>query len=299
MSVTISGLKISASTYGVYVDADPTNPTIHVSATIDGDTDITTGGAGTGVFVSGANAHANVQNNFASIHGNAIGINVAGGSAAINGNHIYDNTTGVEFTALGNGSLSGNSFDGGANPNNTTDLFVDSTAGAISLSGDTFAGGTFINDQKTGELNAIAETFKLSGVSTVLPTDNTLADLYAVEDRITDGLDSTPPSSLVRLRSGNVYVTQQSGSIQRGINLASATNAVHVQAGTFQENLSINKAIRCVCVWWRWSCLRFVQLVLTLWPDYSGVEPALDGVGPWSCRASRRCSRPWGVRDPL
>ncbi|HEY2760091.1 MAG TPA: hypothetical protein VGI75_05090, partial [Pirellulales bacterium] len=199
-----------------------------------------------GIFVSGANASANIHDNSASIHGNAVGIEVSGGTATISNNHIYGNTTGVEFTAGGSGSLSGDDFRGStampAAANNSTDLLIDATAGAVSLSGDTLAGNTFISNQKNAELEATGETFVL-GATTVTPSDSTLADLYDVEDRITDGLDPSQSGGLVRLRAGNVYVTQSSDSIQRGVNLALAGNSLYVQAGLYQENVSINKAL--------------------------------------------------------
>ena len=54
---TISDVSINASQVGVYVEASPQNTaTPAVSATIEDNTSITTGGAGTGILVSGAEA---------------------------------------------------------------------------------------------------------------------------------------------------------------------------------------------------------------------------------------------------
>ena len=81
VALTVSGVSISASTYGVYVH--DTSSTYSVAAAIENNTSITTtGGSGTGIFVSGAKA-----------------------SATISGNHIYDNGTGIEFTAGGGGAV--------------------------------------------------------------------------------------------------------------------------------------------------------------------------------------------------
>ena len=79
-------MSINASQIGVYVEDSPLN-TSHpdVSATIEGNTSITTGGVGTGIFVSGTNASATIIGNTDSIYGNTIGINVQGGSATIGG----------------------------------------------------------------------------------------------------------------------------------------------------------------------------------------------------------------------
>ena len=117
-SVAISGLNITASQVGVYVQDDPasedpvsgTDPA--VSATITGgritDGQITGGGSGIGVEVSGSNA-----------------------SAAISGSSVTNFGTGVFFTAGGSGSVSGIDF-GGASPN-ATDLTIDATAGAVTI----------------------------------------------------------------------------------------------------------------------------------------------------------------------
>ena len=74
---TISGVSINASQIGVYVEDSPLN-TSHpdVSATIEGNTSITTGGVGTGILVSGTNASATIIGNTDSIYGNTIGIDV-------------------------------------------------------------------------------------------------------------------------------------------------------------------------------------------------------------------------------
>ena len=122
---TVSGVGIDASQVGIYVEDSPQN-TAHpaVSATISGDTQITTGGSGTGILVSGPMASATITGNDASIYGNLIGIDVNDGSAIINGNHIYDNGTGIKFEHGGSGSVGGNNFVGPASNDNGTDLYI-------------------------------------------------------------------------------------------------------------------------------------------------------------------------------
>ncbi len=65
----------------------------------------------------------------------------------------------------------------------------------------------------------------------------TLPQLYAIEDQIFDGLDEAG-RGLVRLRAGNVYVTPMSGSIQRGVDLATPDDTVNVEAGTYTNTTS-------------------------------------------------------------
>jgi hypothetical protein len=122
-SLTVDGVDITASQIGVYaLDSALNTNGSKVHVTVLGNTKITTGGAGTGVKVEGSDASAIIQNNAASIHGNAIGIDVDAGSADITSNHIYDNVTGIRFINGGSGSVTGNDFEGGANPDNGTDL---------------------------------------------------------------------------------------------------------------------------------------------------------------------------------
>jgi hypothetical protein len=64
-------------------------------------------------------------------------------------------------------------------------------------------------------------------------------DGFAVEDRVLHALDFTG-LGLVTWSPGNVYVTQASGSIQRGVDAASAGNTVNVAAGAYAENVTVN-----------------------------------------------------------
>ncbi|HZZ28461.1 MAG TPA: hypothetical protein VFE46_10710, partial [Pirellulales bacterium] len=252
VSLDLAGSSITTSSptgVDVLVEAQSTG-TFTAGVDLTGGTSIS--GGATGVAVSGANATATVSG--ATIDDPTTGILVSGGSAIISNTNIYNNTTGVQFTAGGSGSLSTNNFNGDPNPDNGTDLLINSTAGLVALlGGNIFAGTTFIDDQASGELNATGETFVLTGSSTVLPADNTLADLYSVEDRIKDGIDQSGPG-LVRLRSGKVFVSHGSevgpqgsaGAIQRAINLATSGDTVNVQAGAFAGGINVNKALTLV-----------------------------------------------------
>ena len=172
------------------------------------------------------------------IGGNTIGVKVEstgnatiGDSGAGDGNDIYGNTaSGIEFTAGSAGSVTDNDFGNvAAGPPNGTDLQIDSGAGTlVSVDGNTFAGGTYIANNSSQTIDATTDTF-----GSVAPSDNTLSDLYAVEDKIVDGIDVSG-DGLVRLRAGNIYVTpasetSQSGAIERAETLASPTDVIHVE----------------------------------------------------------------------
>ena len=78
----------------------------------------------------------------------------------------------------------------------------------------------------------------------------TLPQLYATEDRIIHKVD-VATFGFVRVNANNVYVTPNSflapfttvPSIQRGIDAASAGDTVNVEAGLFQENVTVNKSL--------------------------------------------------------
>jgi filamentous hemagglutinin family protein len=65
------------------------------------------------------------------------------------------------------------------------------------------------------------------------------ADGFAIEDRVTHALDTTG-RGLVTWTAGNVYVTRNSGSIQRGVDAAGLGDTVNVANANFAENVAVN-----------------------------------------------------------
>ncbi len=256
-AVTISGSDISSFKTGVFVeDADADfdldlidDATGSVTATITDDTDIS--GADTGILVSGPAASAIITGNDASIHGNVVGIDVDGGSATIAGNHIYDNGTGVWFHNGGAGSVGGallvdgNNFDdnvaGDGADDNATDILIDSSAGTVDILGNNqFAGDTFFID------NQSTTDYDLSSNGTTF--DETGADAnFRIEDKIHHEMDTDLAlgNGLVTWVAGNLYVTDggTDHSIQRGVDVATAGNTINVEAGTYIENVSVDKSL--------------------------------------------------------
>ncbi len=148
---------------------------------------------------------------------------------------IGNNVTGITFSGV-------NLNDGG-----TGLVYYGTTPDTLHLADTTFDGAltAFILNESANTIDATGATF-----GAVAPADNTLGDLYGVEDKILDGIDMAG-LGLVRLRAGNVYVAQSSevgpqgssGSIQRGVNLATAGDVVNVQAGTFSGPVTINESL--------------------------------------------------------
>ena len=109
VSGTVSGVNITASAIGVYVEDSTLNtqsPRPNVSLTITGNTDISTNSVGgIGIVVSGSTASATITGNNTSITGNFVGIDIDGGSpATITNNHIAQNHIGVGKLDSGGGS---------------------------------------------------------------------------------------------------------------------------------------------------------------------------------------------------
>ncbi|MBW8884330.1 MAG: hypothetical protein JF612_06030, partial [Planctomycetia bacterium] len=207
----LAGNTISGYSTGIAAASDASGPGL-VNVTVGGagvgvSNSITgTGHAGTGISISGPHSIATIQGNTGSIHGFAIGVDVNGGSASVSNNHVYDNGTGVRFTATGSGTVDSNDFEGAANPDNGTDLRLDSTAGQVggvthTLSGNTFAGTTYIDNRSPQNLTALAtaNTYKRDNAN--VETDN-----FAIENRVYHKIDNAA-SGLVTWDAGDIYVT--------------------------------------------------------------------------------------------
>ena len=67
-----------------------------------------------------------------------------------------------------------------------------------------------------------------------------VADGFAIEDRVTHALDATG-RGLVTWTPGNVYVTQASGSVQRGVDAASLGGTVNVANVNFTEDVVVGQ----------------------------------------------------------
>ena len=185
-------------------------------------------------------------------------------SVSISGLALIDNTTGMEING-GTVTLgSGNSITGGTTgmvidnqttftdpyPSSTTEAttstIASNTLGNLSFSGQKGNYITLADGALAGQtINATGATFDGQGASV---SGTTLAQFYAIEDKITDYLDD-PTLGYVSLNASNVYVTQASesptpGAIQRGVNVAPLSDGtVNVEAGTYTGNLTISKPL--------------------------------------------------------
>lgn len=72
--------------------------------------------------------------------------------------------------------------------------------------------------------------------------DMTLDELFDLEDKVTHKMDNSG-YGLVVFNDGNLYVTEDSGSIQRGVDASDAGDTLWVDDGTFSENVTVDKAL--------------------------------------------------------
>ncbi|MBK6929495.1 MAG: T9SS type A sorting domain-containing protein [Saprospirales bacterium] len=152
----VSGLTVTDCPVGAKIFDSPSS-TLHaaVNATIQTDCHFShSSGGTTGILVAGAAASATIQDNSASFHGFTTGIDVDAGSATIDNNHIYDNTTGIRFSNGGSGTVTDNDFSG--TTNNDTDLRLDASAGTVGADGGNhFAGSVYgVDNQSAAVVDA-------------------------------------------------------------------------------------------------------------------------------------------------
>jgi hypothetical protein len=192
---------------------------------------------GRGVFFYATTSSAVTANSITGASHYAIGLFGSNGAPA-----------NASFTISGN-ILSVNGSGGAA-----VEVVDDSTpgfayAGTLTLSGDTITtsgSDLSIRNESATPINATGETF-----NGVLAGTASTAQEYVIADTIVDGVDVTG-FGLVRLKTGNVYVTPNSffvpdgtsaPSIQRGINAASSGDTVNVEAATYAGNVQVNKSV--------------------------------------------------------
>jgi len=90
-------------------------------------------------------------------------------------------------------------------------------------------------DRGSGSQDLIAPALNVNATGAAFSS----SDNFEIEDHVYHRLDN-PNHGLVTWVANNVYVTPNSGSIQRGINAAGSGWTVNVAPGTFNEDLSIH-----------------------------------------------------------
>ena len=151
---------------------------------------------------------------------------------------IAGNVTTVNITAQ---------FNEGSLPNGAGVAVVGTNnVGANSPSGVTISGSTFTGyGSATPAITLASSSSSPTYISTnpVTATGNTIGGSgYQTEDLIYHKLDNAA-LGLVTTDASNLYVTTNSGSIQRGVDAATTGQTVNVGSGTYNESDTLNKAI--------------------------------------------------------
>lgn len=89
----------------------------------------------------------------------------------------------------------------------------------------------------TGRSNATLATFKHAATNAVLDR-NVLTDCFQMENQMVHATDNSA-LGFARLKDGEVFVTATSGSVQRGISVATVNDVLHVGAGTYNETVTL------------------------------------------------------------
>jgi len=123
-------------------------------------------------------------------------------------------------------------------------LYISGVSGStpITLENTTFNGNYYYQSNLTDIVLTSSATVNVDAT-----TNNTFtgaADNFDIEDRIYHSLDAVGPG-LVTWIASNVWVTTNTLGIQRGIDVV-PNSTVNVDAGTFTENITIDKPIHLI-----------------------------------------------------
>ena len=234
VGVSFTNNTISGTDYGIQAWNDSTTNTITLDSTntisgtklaaLDLTDNLASTPIGTTVFGAGAASSLSINGlHLGSGTGTGIIIDASGATATVlsiaGAPDVIGGATGLSLIGSLAG-ISGNSLGG--------ITFTGQSGDYIHLSSGALSGST---------LDATGVTFDGQTGATA-----TLAQNFAIEDKITHAVDDSS-LGFVRVEAGHVFVTTSSGSIQRGIDVASTDDIVHVTAGSFSDNLVFNKAV--------------------------------------------------------
>lgn len=168
-----------------------------------------------------------------------------GGNATLSGIAISGCTNGIYVKDNASSTHAGVNLAIGAGVTvngGTTGLKIENSAASVgaSISDLAFTGqsGNYITlVSNANNFSATSASFDGQTGATA-----TLAQNYAIEDKISHKTDNGS-LGFVRVKATNVFVTTNSGSIQRGVDAATAADVVNVNSGSFNEDVNINKQV--------------------------------------------------------
>ncbi len=219
-----------------------------------------------GIVVDNTGSNAAITNNVITGAGTINitaqnGIQISrGATATLSGNMV----TGNSFHAAGSGwdwgaagillyqSGAVNMSGGNTVAGNDQNLYKYGASGVLTLGAETLGPSAAPADMGSDIIN-----FDTLAIDATSATFTGAFDGFAIEDRVWHPLDEAG-LGLVTWTAGNLYVTPASGSIQRGINAASAGNTVNIATGTYDEDVNVNKSVSLIGTGARSTTLRGV-----------------------------------------
>lgn len=226
-----------------------------------------------GLLLDGNNAGISVVNNdisYNTVNGVQTGSSLSGG-AIITGNTIIGNANyGINMANAAN-TIQNNTITGGnvglrffavtaTQYNNIiNNTFRDQVSAGIYIYtnltpvpainiGNVVSGNTFTNiptyvDNTIPDFRLDISNNTFDGI---LASSMSLSQLFSLEDKVSHIVDLSKPATFagyLRLKNNEVFVTQNSNSISRAAIAADAGDIIHVQAGTFEETVSLDKSL--------------------------------------------------------
>lgn len=210
-----------------------------------------------GIMVDGAGSNASITDNTVTGIGTTAitaqnGIQISRGAiATLTGNTITGNSfhldgsiwdwgaTGVLLYQSGAVTLAGGNNISG----NDSALYILDPTGPVSAGAEIFGASTapvdwgyYVVNWSPYALDLTQSTFEGKA-----PASATTAEVLSIKRLVWDGIN-TAGKGIASLKAGNQYVDFY-GSIQRAIDAASPGDTINVAAGTYTENLTVNKSV--------------------------------------------------------
>ncbi|MDZ4657266.1 MAG: right-handed parallel beta-helix repeat-containing protein [Bythopirellula sp.] len=204
-------------------------------------------GVGTGIRVGGVDASGAISGN--SITGaSGVGVDVLTGASVVITSGSFQNLD-IGIRVAGAAAISGADFNAGTD--NETDIQLLASAGVVTLGAGNLFGGTdyFIDNASANDFDLAALGYGAANYEGLDP--GTLADAFAIENRLRHEVDAgNAAAGLIRVVNNTLYVTTPGAevgisdeTIQGAIDAAMAGDTIHVQAGTFNEYVVVDKQL--------------------------------------------------------
>ena len=191
-------------------------------------------GNNNGIDIDSANATV-ISNNIISGFDAGVDINV-GNANVIDDNTMMNSPYGIRINQGTNTVITDNTISGISNDG----LLLNDTTTLTTFTGNAFS---TVTDQHI--VNQTASSFSLNGntFDGVDPSAMTIPQLLALEDKVTHLMDNASYGQLLFGAANTLYATTSNLGIQYGIDNSVVGGTVHVGAGNFNENISLNKLV--------------------------------------------------------